>query len=186
MGCAHQTSAPKTGTPTYGRDWGLVASKRFGSITGKIIDARTQKPVVNAVITATSPSAQGEQTVISDEDGEFEIETLPPGTYLLHLEKEYYKPLNHAGVAVHSGETARSDVELAPDEDYTLQPVPSDWAANVLQNIPVASPNGVGDPVGRSADSWAAEITESSFDAEPSRAGQVFTSTFWDRVPLVR
>src|SRR5437868_6843949 len=50
-----------------------------GGIAGTIIDANSQNPVADAVVIATSPSLQGEQTAVTDASGNFEITLLPAG-----------------------------------------------------------------------------------------------------------
>ncbi|HEY2735610.1 MAG TPA: hypothetical protein VGI70_16550, partial [Polyangiales bacterium] len=40
-----------------------------GTLTGKVVDSSTRKPLVDVVVTATSPALQGEQTVVTDASG---------------------------------------------------------------------------------------------------------------------
>jgi hypothetical protein len=150
-----------------------------GKITGKVTDASNNQPVGDVVITATSPSAQGEQTVVSDATGEFEIPTLPPGTYLLHLEKEGFKPLNQADIVVRLDKTVRATLLLAPEAftgpevtfigkpptvDIGSTQTGATITSDFLNNIPVASPNSAGGAV-RSFESLAATTPGSAEDA---------------------
>jgi hypothetical protein len=52
-----------------------------GVLTGRVVDVSTQQPVVDVVVTATSPALQGEQIVVTDASGTYRIPNLPPGLY---------------------------------------------------------------------------------------------------------
>jgi hypothetical protein len=62
------------------------------NLTGTVVDAATKAPVADVVVTATSPSLQGEQVVVTDGSGLYRVPQLPPGTYSLRFEKETYRP----------------------------------------------------------------------------------------------
>ena len=51
-----------------------------GVLAGTVFDASTKKPVVDAVVTVTSPALQGEETVVTDSAGFYRIPSLPPGS----------------------------------------------------------------------------------------------------------
>ena len=61
-------------------------------IVGKITNAANKAPLADAVVTATSPSLQGERTVVTDDSGLYRIPQLPPGVYTLRLEREGFRP----------------------------------------------------------------------------------------------
>ncbi|MBS2029358.1 MAG: TonB-dependent receptor [Deltaproteobacteria bacterium] len=136
----------------------MVANAQVSSgwIEGKVVDASNNKPLGDVVITATSPALQGEQTVVSDATGDFEIPTLPPGTYLLHLEKEGYKPLNQPDVAVRLDKKVRVNLPLVPENvkaeeivivgkaptvDVGSTQSGSTITEDFINNIPVAADN---------------------------------------------
>ena len=75
----------------------------------------TKKPVADVVVTATSPSLQGEQVVVTDASGHYRIPQLPPGTYTLRFEKETYRPFSRAGIERRRESTLRLNVELLPE-----------------------------------------------------------------------
>src|SRR5678816_1937964 len=50
-------------------------------LTGNVEDTQSHAPVPDVVVTATSPSLQGEQVVVTDSTGLYRIPQLPPGTY---------------------------------------------------------------------------------------------------------
>lgn len=85
------------------------------TIVGTVINAATKQPVPDVVVTATSPNLQGEQTVVTDAQGNYRIPQLPPGTYTLRFEAESYKPYSRADIQLRLNRTIRVNVELLPD-----------------------------------------------------------------------
>ena len=96
-------------------------------LTGNVVDAATHAPVADVVVTATSPSLQGEQMVVTDATGLYRIPQLPPGTYTLRFEKETYRPFTRAGIDARAlDRTLRLNVELLPE---TAGEARSPWSA---------------------------------------------------------
>jgi outer membrane receptor protein involved in Fe transport len=58
-------------------------SATVGSLRGVIRDKAGGEPAVGATVVATSPALQGEQVVITDENGQYFITSLPSGVYTL-------------------------------------------------------------------------------------------------------
>ena len=54
-----------------------------GGLRGVVKDKTTGEPSVGATVVATSPALQGEQVVITDENGAYYITSLPPGEYTI-------------------------------------------------------------------------------------------------------
>ena len=54
-----------------------------GQLRGVVKDKGTNETAVGATVVATSPALQGEQVVITDENGQYFITSLPPGMYTL-------------------------------------------------------------------------------------------------------
>jgi hypothetical protein len=94
---------------------GALGAEGHGVIFGTVKEAETWAPVADVVITATSPSMQGEQTVVTDALGEYRIPGLPPGTYTVRFEKELLRPYARADVPLREGYSTRLDASLAPD-----------------------------------------------------------------------
>ncbi|WNG15874.1 TonB-dependent receptor domain-containing protein [Cystobacter fuscus] len=127
-------------------------------ILGTVTDAATREPVVDVVVTATSPNLQGEQTVVTDSQGQYRIPQLPPGMYALRFDKEAYKPLSRAGINLRLDYSVRVNVELLPEafgEEITVvAQAPTvdigsaatgvNVSADFLRNIAVVSPTGKG------------------------------------------
>ena len=84
-------------------------------LTGTVVDASTHSPVPNVVVTATSPSLQGEQVVLTDETGTYRVPQLPPGTYTMRFEREDYRPFAKEGIDLPAGYTLRFNPQLFPE-----------------------------------------------------------------------
>ena len=84
-------------------------------ITGKIINSADKKPLQDAVVTATSPSLQGEQTVVSDGSGQYRIPQLPTGNYTLRVEAPGFQPYSRGDIQLRIDRTIRFNVELLPE-----------------------------------------------------------------------
>jgi len=130
-----------------------------GVLTGTVVDASDKKPIADVVVTATSPSSQGEQTVVTDSSGFFRIPDLSPGTYALRLDKEKYKPYSRDGIQLRSDSTIKVTPELLPEslkaDEVTVVARPptvdqgsSSTGMNISQDftrrIPVSRPGGKG------------------------------------------
>jgi hypothetical protein len=95
--------------PAYGQSSGGV-----GVLTGTVVDASDKKPAKDTVVTATSPALQGEQVVVTDDSGFFRIPDLPAGTYTLLFEKDGYRSITRAEIALRTEITLRVNAELLP------------------------------------------------------------------------
>ncbi|WP_437781553.1 TonB-dependent receptor [Sorangium sp. So ce1097] len=84
-------------------------------LTGTVIDAATNRPAPDVVVTVTSPALQGEQVVVTDAAGQYRIPNLPPGTYTLRLDKEAYRPYARGGVELRLDSTIRVNSQLLPE-----------------------------------------------------------------------
>ncbi|WP_437734918.1 TonB-dependent receptor [Sorangium sp. So ce1335] len=84
-------------------------------LTGTVIDAATNRPAPDVVVTVTSPALQGEQIVVTDAAGQYRIPNLPPGTYTLRLDKESYRPYSRGGVELRLDSTIRVNSQLLPE-----------------------------------------------------------------------
>ena len=83
-------------------------------VIGHVVDASDRR-AVEVVVTATSPSLQGEQVVATDADGNYRVPQLVQGRYTLRLERAGYRPYERPGIDLRAEATIRIDVELLPD-----------------------------------------------------------------------
>src|SRR2546423_1777787 len=81
-------------------------------LTGRVSDASTKTPVADVVVTVTSPALQGEETAVTDANGLFRVQNLPPGEYTVRLDKETYRPYARGSVGLRADVTLRLDAEL--------------------------------------------------------------------------
>ena len=95
--------------------YGSAAFAQSSTMIGTVIDAQSRNPVPDVVVTATSPNLQGEQTVVTDAQGNYRIPQLPPGVYTLRFEKEQFKPYARSDVQLRLNRTIRVNVELLPE-----------------------------------------------------------------------
>ncbi len=84
-------------------------------LTGTVLDTESKVPLPDAVVTVTSPSLQGAQTAVTDASGHYRIQSLPPGTYLIRIDKEAYRPFARPQVTLRIDTTIRYDGQLLPE-----------------------------------------------------------------------
>jgi hypothetical protein len=141
------------------RPGALLAQQGAGVLTGTVVDASTKQPLVDVVVTATSPALQGEQTVVTDAAGLFRIPDLPPGVYRVAYDREKYRPQVREAISLRADSTLRVNVELLPEalkaEEVTIIARPptvdvgsSSTGMNISQDfsrrIPLARPGTKG------------------------------------------
>jgi len=94
---------------------GVASAQTTGTITGVVTDGASGKPVVGAVVVATSPAAPGEQTAVTDAKGAFTIANLPAGQYKLQATLEGFKPETRADLALGENVTLRANLAIVPE-----------------------------------------------------------------------
>jgi len=98
------------------------AGATVGQLRGVIRDKAESGPAVGATVVATSPALQGEQVVITDENGQYFVTALPPGVYTLTV---YYN-----------------------DQTFSRSNVLVQIGKEVVVNVTVDSKAGAGKPKG--------------------------------------
>ena len=154
----------------------LFASTAFAQTTSTIIgvvtDASTGKPVEGAVVIATSPNLQGEQTAVTSKDGSFRITLLPPGQYKLAVQIAGFRPGERSDIRLGLDKTLRANMAVVP-EAVTLeeQVVKTGTQAPVI-NVGSAETGAVisrdfvaAIPVGRTFESVAVTVPGAQADA---------------------
>ena len=92
-----------------------VRAQTTGGITGNVQDATNGTAVKDAVVIAQSPNLQGEQTSVTDDKGEFEISSLPPGEYQLIVQAPGFQPFTQGGLNIHLDKTLRVRLSVVPE-----------------------------------------------------------------------
>jgi len=93
----------------------VASAQTTGTILGVVTDASTGKPVPDALVVATSPALQGEQTALTDDTGNFRITILPPGRYKLSVQREGYKPAERTDITLNIDKTIRANMAVVPE-----------------------------------------------------------------------
>ncbi|HUM13697.1 MAG TPA: TonB-dependent receptor [Myxococcaceae bacterium] len=155
------------------------AQSGISVLTGTVVDSSTRAPVSDVVVTATSPTLQGEQVVVTDASGLYRVPQLPPGIYSLRFEKESYRPYSRSGIDVAADRTLRLNVELLPETagveniavvgtpptiDVGSSTVGTTVSQDFVRNLPVARPGGLSG-ANRSFDSLATLAPTANADA---------------------
>src|SRR5262249_5716237 len=83
-----------------------------GSINGKVAGSRGGV-LPGLRVNATSPSAMGVQTAVTDAGGNYRFPALPPGTYTLSFELPGFNTLKRENIQIAMGFTATINIELA-------------------------------------------------------------------------
>src|SRR5437763_10624905 len=94
------------GSLIYTEDVHAQAGSTVGQLRGVIRDkGEGGASAVGATVVATSPALQGEQVVITDENGQYFITALPPGVYTLTV---YYndQTFSRSNVLIQLGKEA--------------------------------------------------------------------------------
>jgi hypothetical protein len=160
--------------------WGAAALAQGATsvLTGNVVDAATKAPVADVVVTATSPSLQGEQVVVTDATGLYRVPQLPPGTYTLRFEKESYRPFARTGIDVAADRTLRLNVELLPETageqtvtvvgtpptvDVGSSAVGTTISSDFVRNVPISRPGLFGN-ANRSFETLAAAAPQVTQD----------------------
>ncbi|HEX5751648.1 MAG TPA: TonB-dependent receptor [Archangium sp.] len=94
---------------------GMALAQGTSVLFGTILDASTRQPVPDVVVTARSPSLQGEQVAVTDASGQYRLPQLPSGRYTLSFDKDTYRPFSRGDVTLRLGYSVRVNVELLPD-----------------------------------------------------------------------
>ena len=83
-----------------------------GSINGKVADS-SGGVLPGVTVTATSPSAMGVQSSVTDTGGNYRFPALPPGSYTVTFELPGFNTLKRENIQISMGFTAAVNVELA-------------------------------------------------------------------------
>lgn len=82
---------------------------------GHVTNAATKLPLADVIVTATSPSLQGEQVVVTDRAGEYLLRELPPGIYQLTFEIAGFEACKRSDFRLSEGMTrVRVNAGLIP------------------------------------------------------------------------
>jgi hypothetical protein len=92
-----------------------ASAQTTGAISGRILDAQTNRPVASATVVASSPALQGEESARTDQNGEFVVALLPPGPYTLFVQADGHQAFTQEGVQVGAARELRLHLSILPD-----------------------------------------------------------------------
>jgi hypothetical protein len=91
--------------------WGTAASAQtgLGGLRGLVVDAQGGA-LPGVTVTATAPEMLGPQTGVTNENGEYRLINLPPGTFTLTAELTGFATFRREGILIRTGSTFQVDV----------------------------------------------------------------------------
>ena len=133
---------------------GVASAQTTGTIIGVVTDASTGKAVAGALVVATSPNLQGEQTAVTDNAGNFRLVLLPPGDYKLAVQLEGFKPFERTDIRMSVDKTIRANLSVVPEavqleEQVVRTGVPAVDVASAESGAVVSQEFMASVPVGR-------------------------------------
>jgi hypothetical protein len=91
------------------------AQQGTAALVGTVTDSATGARVADALVTVTSPNLQGEEIAVTDAAGVYRIPGLPPGDYLLRVERATFRPYAREALELHADTTIRLNASLLPE-----------------------------------------------------------------------
>ena len=93
----------------------LSTASSASTLLGTVTDTKSQQPIADVVVTVTSPAMEGEKVVVSDAQGTYRIQDLPPGLYTVRFEKEAFHLYERKDVHLRLDRTVRLNAQLIPE-----------------------------------------------------------------------
>ena len=89
--------------------WSQTAST--GALTGEVLDP-SGRAIVHASVDATDPNTAVSRSIVTDDQGQFVLPLLPPGSYQLTVKKDGYSQGQSLRVAIPVTETIRVSIPM--------------------------------------------------------------------------
>lgn len=154
-------------------------------LAGTVTDVASGAPLADAVVTVTSPALQAEEIAVTDAQGAYRIQSLPPGIYTLRIDREAYKAYAREGLDLHADATIRVNAAVLPETlkaeeivvvgttptvDVTSSAVGLNITSELTSAVPLAPPGSKG---------AAARSFESVADVVPGAQPDMFGVSFY-------
>jgi hypothetical protein len=94
---------------------GIASAQTRSTIVGVVNDAATGNPVSGALVIATSPALQGEQTAVTNAGGQYTITALPPSIYRISAQLQGFRPAERADLNLRIDFTLRANLAMVPE-----------------------------------------------------------------------
>lgn len=91
----------------------LFAQNRTATIAGTVKDSRGKKPLIEAVVTVSSPAINGNKFALTDSTGQYRINNLPAGVYSVSFEMEGFRKYTQDSVRLSDGMSLGVSFEMA-------------------------------------------------------------------------
>jgi TonB family protein len=119
---------------------------QVGNLAGTVVDASTQSPVADAVVSARSSALLGEQSAHTDSNGAFEMTLLPPGTYELTVKRDGFQTFSPRGLVLKG---RRVTIRLAILGNVAPPPPPPSLVAKAVEfnEATMTAPSMISGPV---------------------------------------
>ncbi len=158
----------------------VSAQQGAAVLVGAVRSSDSSAGVEGAVVALTSPALPGEQHAITDSDGHYRIDGLPPGEYALRVEAPGYEHHVRERIALRSDTTIRVNVALlaqatqgeeivvigrAPTVDIGSAATGMNISSDLYDRVPLSSPGARG---------GAVRSVESVVDVAPMAEGDAF------------
>ena len=99
----------------------LYAQNKPGSIAGFVKDSRSKTPLIEAVVTVSSPVLEGQKFALTDSTGKYRIMNLPPGTYSVSFEMEGFRKYTQDSIKLSNGMSLGVSFEMARDRSGDIE-----------------------------------------------------------------
>lgn len=105
------------------------------SIAGYVKDSRSKTPLIEAVVTLSSPALDGQRFAITDSTGLYRVLNLPAGIYSVSFEMEGFRKYTQDSVKLGNGMQIGVSFEMAPDRNVPpTHKQPADGKIKVFVN----------------------------------------------------
>jgi hypothetical protein len=94
----------------------LAQTGKPGAISGYVKDARTKKPLLEAVVSISSTAFEGQKLALTDSTGIYSVRNLPAGTYTVTFEMEGYRKFTQENIVLKEGMSLGVSFQMARDE----------------------------------------------------------------------
>lgn len=112
---------PVTYAPPREDERSAIGATSTGGIRGRVRDIASREDLPGAVVAATNPALRDAIMAIANDDGDYLMRSLPPGTYTLsvyyHLIERGNIEVRRTGVEVVAGEITEIDLHLDSKTD---------------------------------------------------------------------
>jgi len=124
---------------------GTFAADSTGSLAGVVLDAASQNPLEGALVVAHSTTLMGEQSVVTDETGAFEMTFLPPGSYGLVIKRDGFQTFSPESLQL-KGRRVKIRLALLANVGPPPRPAPPAETAVEFNEATMTAPSMISGP----------------------------------------